>query len=461
MAVFTYTVTDPGGVDLGLFFPGTLATQWGGSSTQPTTASSQYLLIAKGVPDPTFSYSTRFTGTTFGIVAGDGGVEGLITSAILAVNEGGLPQRQLATLAITLGSNTSLLGGVRINASMDMTPDSMLRQSQRIDTGGSTLILNGGGGNDTLPGSGWNDTLDGGRGADRMVGHDGNDFYAVDSALDIIVEQDGEGFDSLVTTATYQLGSGVSVERMSADAAAGGIGLTGNAFANELFGNAFANRLDGGGGADTMTGRLGNDTYLVDNRGDVVVEVSGEGVDTVLSSVSYTLGALAAVEILRAADAGAKTGLSLTGNAFANAIFGNAGANKVSGQAGNDALYGGLGKDILTGGAGRDAFAFTTKLNKVLNVDQIKDFNVKDDSVWLDNSIFKGIGSGSATHPTKIKAAAFFAGKEAHDSSDRILYDKASGALFYDQDGTGGSAPVKFAQLSKGVALTASDFFVI
>ena len=70
-----------------------------------------------------------------------------------------------------------------------------------------------------------------------------------------------------------------------------GINGTGNALSNPITGNILDNILDGAGGADTMEGRQGNDTYFVDNAADVVIELADQGNDTVLASVSYTLGA--------------------------------------------------------------------------------------------------------------------------------------------------------------------------
>jgi serralysin len=90
------------------------------------------------------------------------------------------------------------------------------------------------------------------------------------------------------------------------------------------------------------------------------------------------------------------------------------------------------------------------------NVDKVTDFVVKDDTIYLDNSVFKKVGSDGA-----LKKSAFWAGAEAHDKSDRIIYDKKSGALYYDADGTGSAAQVKFAQLSKNLKLTSKDFYVI
>ena len=66
-----------------------------------------------------------------------------------------------------------------------------------------------------------------------------------------------------------------------------------------------------------MAGGAGNDTYFVDNAADMVTEAAGQGTDTVMASVNYSLAAGSEIEFLRA-NAGA-TGLSLTGNALANA----------------------------------------------------------------------------------------------------------------------------------------------
>ena len=95
------------------------------------------------------------------------------------------------------------------------------------------------------------------------------------------------------------------------------------------------------------------------------------------------------------------------------------------------------------------------------NVDVLKDFSHKDDTVWLENKFFKGIGSGTLSKPLKMKADALFLGKTAHDSTDRILYDKASGGLWYYSDGSGSHAAVKIATLTNKPALSLSDFYVI
>ena len=111
-----------------------------------------------------------------------------------------------------------------------------------------------------------------------------------------------------------------------------------------------------------MAGGTGNDTYFVDNAADVVNETAGQGTDTVMASVNYSLTAGSEIEFLRA-NAGA-TGLSLTGNALVNRLVGGAG---------NDTLNGGAGNDSLGGGAGNDVFKFLAGFGQ----DTITDFTAR------------------------------------------------------------------------------------
>jgi serralysin len=152
------------------------------------------------------------------------------------------------------------------------------------------------------------------------------------------------------------------------------INLTGNTLNNSLIGNSGNNLLsglsgndlidgregndfiDGGVGADTMIGGTGNDTFLIDNTGDIVVELAGYagGFDTIISSVSYTLSRDAAVEDIRTDDPSGLSEIRLSGNNFSQTITGNAGANILEGDGGNDVLNGMGGNDSLSGGKGSD-----------------------------------------------------------------------------------------------------------
>ena len=197
--------------------------------------------------------------------------------------------------------------------------------------------ITGNSGNNSLKGYDGNDTLDGGLGADTMYGGTGNDIYYIDNVGDLVSESLNQGTDTVRTTISYILGS--NVENLTFLGSAN-INGTGNSLANNITGNTGDNILDGGLGADIMTGGLGNDTYVLDNTGDVVVENANEGLDTVVTTASYILGAN--VENLTLTGTINRNGY---GNAADNIIIGNSGVNGLKGYDGNDTLDGGLGAD--------------------------------------------------------------------------------------------------------------------
>ena len=202
-----------------------------------------------------------------------------------------------------------------------------------------------------------NDTLYGGAGTDQLEGGAGDDTYTIDDNLDVIVELAGQGNDLVNAAITYTLGDNVERLTLTGSAAINGTGnaldntLTGNGAANTLTGGAGNDSLNGGTGADTLVGGTGNDTYVVDNTGDVVTELTDEGVDLVQSSVTYTLSSN--VENLTLTGS---SGLSGTGNALDNVLVGNSGANTLRGYEGNDTLDGGTGNDTMLGGTGNDTY---------------------------------------------------------------------------------------------------------
>ncbi|MBW6425977.1 cadherin domain-containing protein [Rhizobium sp. XQZ8] len=146
---------------------------------------------------------------------------------------------------------------------------------------------------------------------------------------------------------------------------------------------------------------------------------------------------------------------TITGGIGADTIDALDGDDKLYGGSGNDVLKGGLGKDFLVGGAGRDSFVFNTKLGSA-NIDTINDFSAKDDSIWLSDDVFTNVGKVG-----DLKPDALYIGTKAHDTSDRVIYDKASGKLWYDADGNGKGAAIQFAQIDKGLLLTAAHFDVL
>jgi Ca2+-binding RTX toxin-like protein len=346
---------------------------------------------------------------------------------------------------------------------------------------GQTMIGNAGanfldarGGDDSLIGLGGDDVLFGGAGNDVMHGGTGNDTYYVEGPGDVVVEAAGEGQDRIATSISYALAAGVEVELIEAitSTASDNLDISGNAFNNTIVGNAGANVLEGGAGhdvlgglagADTlrggdgndvieggldidrMEGGAGSDTYYVDSANDVVVDPLAEGVDRVAAAVSYTLAAGADIEILEAITLGDTSLLDFIGNEFGTTLIGNSGANYLDGKGGMDVLVGGLGADTL---------AFTSALGAG-NVDAIEGFQSGIDKIALSNTVFGAIAPGA------LAGGAFATGSAAQDGDDRIIYNSATGALYYDADGTGAGAQLHFATLNPGTALNASDFILI
>jgi Ca2+-binding RTX toxin-like protein len=208
------------------------------------------------------------------------------------------------------------------------------------------LSASGNASDNTLTGNGRGSTLAGGA---------GNDTYVVDSTADLIIEAVGAGLDTVRSSVSRSLEA--NLENLVLTGAAN-INGTGNALANVITGNSGSNLLNGGAGADMLIGGRSDDTYVIDSGGDQIVELAGEGLDSVSSSIAHTLAAN--VEILfqtgTAAINGGGNSLAnlLRGNSAANSFVGGGGVDVLEGAAGNDTLADLEGNSLLNGGAGAD-----------------------------------------------------------------------------------------------------------
>lgn len=151
----------------------------------------------------------------------------------------------------------------------------------------------------------------------------------------------------------------------------------------------------------------------------------------------------------------------------AEIILGRRGDDKIDASGGNDHVRGGWGDDVLRGGKGKDTLiggrghdglfgdgGQDSFLFRHFGSDKLKDFNPSDDTIVLDHARF------SAIEPGHLDESQFEVGAAATDADDRILYDSASGKLYYDEDGTGPSGAVQFAKLAAGLSLAAEDFSI-
>ena len=345
--------------------------------------------------------------------------------------------------------------------------------------------LSGGAESDTLEGGAGNDKLDGGTGIDALSGGTGDDGYTVDNAGDLVTENAGEGLDGVNASITYALTAHVEKLTLTGTAAIDGTGtdadnsLTGNDGANHLWGlggndklgggaggdtlegGVGNDKLDGGLGADTLIGGLGDDGYTVDNAGDVVTENAGEGFDGVTARVTYALAAniekLTLIGTAAIGGTGNDLDNAVLGNSSDNGLFGLAGRDSLTGGDGSDTLSGGLGADKLTGGTGADAFRFDV-LEAAANFDTIKDFVHGTDRIEISRAAF---GAFAAEAAGALGAGFFGTGTAATTTTQHLVYNTLTGALFYDADGMGGQAQVQIGLLSGHPALTEADIVLV
>jgi Ca2+-binding RTX toxin-like protein len=288
------------------------------------------------------------------------------------------------------------------------------------------------------------------RGSDTVIrdnifdGGDGFDVLnlsAADAAGSVYAYEDPQTWFSMLensVTGFEEVRGGASMDHIQGDHAANR--LFGEAGDDVLQGEGGNDRLDGGAGNDRLEGGAGDDVYFVNSSADVVIEKAHEGTDIVFASADFSLvgGHVERLVLTGAGD------IDATGNGLSNILFGNDGANVLDGKG---------GADVLKGGGGADMFLFSTRPGPG-NVDRIADFSVADDIIGLSSAVF-GLPVGV------LRRSAFRVGTAAHDATDRIVYDPATGAIWYDADGSGAGAAVQFATVTAGLALTNADFVII
>lgn len=351
--------------------------------------------------------------------------------------------------------------------------------------GRDTLIGNIG--NDRLVGGSDDDTLQGGVGADQLYGGNGVDmaiYWSASGAINV---------DLLRASANTGEARGDTFRSIE--------GLGGSSFSDILRGDDGRNRLMGRDGDDRLDGRGGND-ILSGDAGDDTLN-GGEGSDTLIGgagadrlsggsgidTASYAFASAAVTVNLANGTRNAGESLgdtyisveNILGSNFSDTLIGDGGANRVAGGAGDDTilggsgndrllgdagsdtltggrgrdqLFGGAGRDILTGGSSADAFVFNTAL-ATAGVDDVTDFQSGLDRFELGRFIFGGQPLGV------LDEDAFVLGAQAANTEDRIVYNAANGFLSFDADGSGAAAAFRFANVTAGADLEASDFVFV
>ncbi len=324
--------------------------------------------------------------------------------------------------------------------------------------------LNGGAGDDTL-------SADGSRGNNLLNGDDGNDSLSVFGSF----QGDNYFYSDSLPSGNNTLNGGAGNDKLTANG-------TGNNLLNGGDGNDFLsisgyysytadlneyayrdlstsydstssgkNTLNGGAGDDTLSaGGSTGDNLLDGGAGNDFLSISGyyQGNEydysDFRSSGKNTLNGGIGNDILNAEGS--------TGNNLLDGGDGNDVLTAIN-ATGNNTFKGGNGNDTLTGGSGIDTFVFNS-FNE--GIDRIINFNATNEVIRVSAA-----GFGGGLSAGVLSANQFRIGASATTSSQRFIYNSATGALFFDRDGSGGAfTQVQFAQLSGGLSLTNSNFVV-
>jgi len=345
--------------------------------------------------------------------------------------------------------------------------------------------LIGVGGDDVFDGGGGDDTLSGGLGTDTAV-YSGNraDYIISGTLTNRTISGGASGTDTLDDIEILQFADGrligdvwepkpvpapeQPIERRTGSSRSETFtGSDAKNFTKGMGGNDFIRGL---GGDDSLYGGTGNDRVYGDSGNDAVYGESGNdqlygglGNDRVSGSSGNDRVYGQGNDDRVYGGSGNDTADGGSGNDW---VVGDSGNDWVFGNAGNDTVFGGSGNDRLYGGSGGDAFVFNTRLgsastDRAVSFDRIVDFSVTADSLWLDNAIFRKLGAGSLAAPAEINSEFFVVGSRARERDDYLIYNKTTGVLSYDADGSGARQAVEFAQLGKNLKLTFKDFLIV
>jgi Ca2+-binding RTX toxin-like protein len=336
---------------------------------------------------------------------------------------------------------------------------------ERLVLAGSAIHGTGNELDNVIGGNALNNVIDGGLGADLMAGGLGHDTYYVDNTGDIVQEAAGGGNDLVYTTLnSYILPA--NVEELVFQGSGDFTGV-GNNLGNAIYGGVGNDTLDGKGGIDILGGHAGDDTYVVDNAGDLVQELAGEGHDTVITSVTYTLAS--EVEDIYASGV---SSINLTGNGLDNLITGNGGNNTLNGLGGNDTLVGKTGNDILNGGSGDDVLiggggidqltggggADTFLFGAIGDLPPSPAFDVIVDFSHSQGDIIDLAGIDANTGAAGNQAFAFIGTHAFTHTAGELRYATFNGYAVLGGDIDGDGTADFFIKLMGVTTLTGSDF---
>ncbi len=329
---------------------------------------------------------------------------------------------------------------VTVKTSWTITAGSEVERLQAAATF-AAVNLTGNAFDQEIIGNGANNIIDGGGGADRLVGGKGNDTYIVDNLGDRVIEDPGNGTDTVYSAVDFDLGANVENLFFTTDTAHFGRG------------NDLANSISGAGDDDVLTGFGGDDTIV--GNGGLDTLNGGTGNDTLRGGDGR--------DFLFGGDDNDK----LYGDAGNDLLFGENGVDKLYGGEGDDTLDGGAGNDFLTGGGGTDTltgglgadrfiFAAADEIGTRNFSDLITDFShAQGDRIDL-HGIDTNIALDGNQSFTFIRGNAF-----SHQAGQlRFEYDATADQTKVMGDTDGDGVADFMLLLSHYVPLVAQDFVI-
>ena len=279
-----------------------------------------------------------------------------------------------------------------------------------------------------------------GNGNDILEGGAGNDTLNAQAGNNVVRGQDGD--DLILSIEKGKLSGGAGNDLIFAQA--GNFEVNGDKGNDDIFIIESSGTVDGGEGFDNLRVNFQSRLFGV----EMILDSPSSG--NIVSTVSHE-DPIVTFENIEAIE-----------------VFGSLGNDKLIGSNGPDLFNGNDGLDTITGGAGADTFRFN---NPNFALDNITDFDVSEDKfdIVTEGSPviprFPDLGFGLFTGFTisttnTLAPEQLTIGNNATDSDHRIIYNSASGSLFYDSDGVGSAEQILFAQLSPHLALTPSNFIV-
>ena len=225
-------------------------------------------------------------------------------------------------------------------------------------------------------------------------------------------------------------------------------------------GTKFADVLTGGAGDDTLEGIAGKDSFNGGGGTNMLVfwhnqSYGGTGATVDLSASKVTNDGFGNVET-------ATNIQNLSGSDLDDTLKGSTVANYLQGNGGSDTLDGLGGNDTLEGNDGADKFVFSTTPDGSTNHDVINDFSGstgQGDTIELSHAVFTAIAGTVGSH---IASSQFQpGGGTATTSTQHVVWNSATGDLYYDSNGSGSGGQVLIAHLNDTPALAAVDIILI